>query len=169
MIKMNKVYEIQKIKQVVKEVDYCFDPIGDPETAAKIATMAIGDSDREELFVMCLNTKNKVVAIHSVSVGMINQSIAHPASIFKTAILNNAASVIVSHNHPSYDPTPSDEDVEFTNRLVEAGKLIGIPVKDHIIVNGVGGYYSIREGIKQSTYICPKEEEHFDLVVAESF
>ncbi|MBM7634219.1 JAB domain-containing protein [Geomicrobium sediminis] len=166
---MNKVYEILKIKQFVKEVEYNFDILNNPETAAKIATMTIGDSDREELLVLCLNTKNKVVAIHSVSVGIINQSIAHPATIFKTAILNNAASIILAHNHPSYDVTPSEEDIDFTDRVVEAGKLIGIPVLDHIIVNGVGGYYSIKEGLTQSTYIDPKEEVKFNLIVAESF
>jgi DNA repair protein RadC len=96
-------------------------------------------------FVMCLNTKNRVVAVHRCHVGGLNASIVMPREVFKSAILNNSASIIVSHQHPSQDVTPSREDVNVTKRLVEAGKILGIDVLDHLIVNANADYYSMKE------------------------
>jgi DNA repair protein RadC len=84
---------------------------------------------------MCLSTKNQVVAVHRVHVGGLNVSLVLPREVFKAAILNNSASVIFSHQHPSQICDPSDEDVSVTQRLVECGKILGIEVLDHIIVN----------------------------------
>src|SRR5436309_6117594 len=85
-----------------------------PEDGAKIASQFIGDDDREVFFVMCLNTKNRVVAVHRCHVGSLNASIVSPREVFKSAILNNSASIIVSHQHPSQNVEPSREDIEVT-------------------------------------------------------
>ena len=100
--------------------------------------------DREHFVVVSLTTKNRVIAIETASIGSLNSSIVHPREIFKNAIRLSAASVVLSHNHPSGDPTPSQEDLEITSRLVEAGKLIGIEVLDHLII-GNGSFCSMKE------------------------
>lgn len=134
---MEKVYEIVSIKQVVRESEFPRITVRSPEDAAHAIQKEISDEDREIFLVLCLNTKNEVVAIHRASVGSINSAIVHPREVFKAAILNNAASIIVSHNHPSQNPSPSPEDLEVTNRLVSAGEILGIEVLDHIIVGGM--------------------------------
>lgn len=141
---MNTVYEIVTIKQVVKESDFEIDKIRSPKDAAEAIIKQIGDEDRENFLVLCLNTKNDVVAIHKASIGSLNAAIIHPREVFKAAILNNAASIIVSHNHPSYDPTPSREDIEVTKRLMEAGTILGIEVLDHLVIGGTS-YISLKE------------------------
>ncbi|WP_332633602.1 JAB domain-containing protein [Halalkalibacter flavus] len=143
---MEKVYEIQRIKQVIREVEggETF-IIRSPEDGAKVAATFIGDEDREVFFVMCLNTKNRVVAVHRCHVGGLNASLVVPREVFKSAILNNSASIIVSHQHPSQDVKPSREDIEVTKRLAECGKVLGIEVLDHIIVNADARYYSMKE------------------------
>jgi DNA repair protein RadC len=103
------------------------------------------ETDREQFFLLCLNTKNEPTAIHTVSIGSLDSSIVHPREVFKAAILANSASVIVAHNHPSGDPTPSREDIQVTQMLKEAGNLLGITVLDHIIVGSEGAYYSLKE------------------------
>lgn len=143
---MEKVYEILRIKQVIQEVEgeesYI---VRSPQDGANVASKFIGDEDREVFFVMCLNTKNRVVAVHRCHVGSLNASIVSPREVFKSAILNNSASIIVSHQHPSNDCSPSKEDVEVTKRLVECGKILGIEVLDHLIVNDKAEYYSMKE------------------------
>lgn len=101
---METIYEIQRIKQVVTEVEVQRKIIRSPEDGVDLARGFIGDEDREVFFVVCLNTKNEVVAVHRAHVGSLNASIAHPREIFKAAILNNAASIICFHNHPSGSP-----------------------------------------------------------------
>ncbi|PWA09242.1 DNA repair protein RadC [Pueribacillus theae] len=94
---------------------------------------------------MCLNTKNKVVAVHRCHVGSLNSSLVHPREVFKSAILNNSASIIAAHQHPSYDVVASREDIEVSKRLVEAGRILGIELLDHVIVNADGEYTSMKE------------------------
>ncbi|KML32380.1 DNA repair protein RadC [Rossellomorea marisflavi] len=92
-----------------------------------------------------MNTKNHVVAVHRCHVGGLNASLVVPREVFKSAILNNSASIILSHQHPSQDVTPSREDIEVTHRLVECGRLLGIEVLDHLIVNAKADFYSMKE------------------------
>lgn len=100
---------------------------------------------RKEYFrVVLLNTKNQVISIEDASIGSLSSSIVHPREIFNHPVKKSAASVILVHNHPSGDPAPSREDIEVTKRLVEAGKILGINVLDHIIV-GEGRYFSFKE------------------------
>ncbi|QSQ09528.1 hypothetical protein H0A61_01899 [Koleobacter methoxysyntrophicus] len=100
--------------------------------------------DKEYFKIILLNIKNQVIHVEDVSVGSLNSSIVHPREIFKIAIRRSSAALILVHNHPSGDPTPSGEDVEITRRLVESGKLLGIDVLDHIII-GDGRYTSLKE------------------------
>jgi DNA repair protein RadC len=100
---------------------------------------------RKEHFVaLHLNTRHVVVREELVSVGSLSASIVHPREVFRTAILETSASLILVHNHPSGDPTPSDDDIQITMRLAEVGELVGIPVVDHVVL-GDGAYYSFRE------------------------
>jgi len=93
--------------------------------------------DKEAFVVAFLNTKNRVIDHEVVSVGTINSSIVHPREVFRNAIINKANSVILCHNHPSGDLTPSAEDISITERLKETGNLLGIRVLDHLIINGI--------------------------------
>jgi DNA repair protein RadC len=104
----------------------------------------IGDADREHFAVLLLDTKNQVVAVHTVSIGDLSSTIVHPREVFKIAVHYGAASVIVSHNHPSGDTTPSPEDIAVTKRLDQAGELLGIELLDHIIL-GDGRWTSLKE------------------------
>jgi DNA repair protein RadC len=98
---------------------------------------------KEWFLSLHLDGKNRVICIDIVSTGSLNQSIVHPRETFKTALLSSAAAIILIHNHPTGDPTPSSEDLEVARRLREAGDLIGIKVLDHIII--VSTYYSFEE------------------------
>lgn len=146
---MEKLYEIVRIKQVINEVENEYGRIGSPDDASEIVYDFIGEDDREVFLVICLNTKNKVIAVHRAHVGSINSSIVHPREVFKSAFLNNSASLIVAHNHPSGDPSPSQEDIHVTKRLCEAGKILGIEILDHIVVgekrNGRINFVSLKE------------------------
>lgn len=114
--------------------------------AAVLFRKFLQENDREQFLLLCLNTKNEPTAIHTVSVGSLDASIVHPRETFKIAILSNSASIIVAHSHPSGDITPSQQDLEVTKRLQEAGDLMGITLLDHIIVGSEGAFVSLREG-----------------------
>jgi DNA repair protein RadC len=99
---------------------------------------------KEYFKVIMLNVKNKVIAIETISIGSLNTSIVHPREVFKAAIERSCSSIILVHNHPSGDPTPSREDIEVTKRLVEGGNILGIKVLDHVII-GDGRGISLKE------------------------
>lgn len=132
--------------KMVKEgsVLYSNRKIGSPSDAADLLRPFLQDSDREMLVVCCLDTKNQPTFINVASVGTLNSSLVHPREVFKAAVLGNAASILVAHNHPSGDPTPSSEDISITTRLKEVGKIIGIDVIDHIVI-GFNNYVSLKE------------------------
>nr|WP_315110220.1 JAB domain-containing protein [Clostridium intestinale] len=125
------LYEIRRINQ--------------PDDAVGIARKFLDDADREQLLVCSVDTKNQPTSISVVSIGSINSSIVHPREVFKTAILSNAASIIVFHNHPSGDTTPSKEDINVSLRLKESGKILGIDLLDHIIIGAEGSFCSIKQ------------------------
>lgn len=102
------------------------------------------DAKQEEFHVVTLDTKNQVIDTHQVTVGTLDASLVHPREVFRVAIKDAASSVILVHNHPSGDPTPSREDHQVTDRLTESGKLLGIDVLDHIVL-GRKESVSIRE------------------------
>lgn len=112
--------------------------INSPETASSFFHSVMNNIyDKEAFVVAFLNTKNRVIDHEVVSVGTINSSIVHPREVFRNAIINKANSVILCHNHPSGDLTPSKEDINITQRLKETGNLLGIRVLDHLIINGI--------------------------------
>lgn len=132
--------------KLVKEKSFLYKQrtVSDPRAAYELVKEILEDEDREKLVACFLNTKNQPVALNIVSIGSINSSIVHPREIFKAALLSNAASIILFHNHPSGDPTPSREDFSATERIRDCGKLMGIDLLDHVIV-GDDKYYSMRE------------------------
>src|SRR5215467_3913458 len=118
------------------------DRIRSAASASAILHTYLADVDREHFVILLLDQKNQVIGINTVSMGSLTASVVHPREVFKTAILSNAASLICGHNHPSGDCQPSREDRALTTRLVEAGKLLGIVVLDHIIIGGESKYFS---------------------------
>jgi DNA repair protein RadC len=102
------------------------------------------EQKKEKFITLCLDTKNQVLKEEVVSIGSLNASIVHPREVFKSALMESSASVIIVHNHPSGDPSPSREDIMVTEKLVEGGKLLGIDVLDHIII-GDGRYVSLKD------------------------
>ncbi len=109
----------------------------------------IAQAGQEMFIVLTLDCKNKILGRHVVSVGLLDTCPAHSREIFRRAILDNCKSIVLAHNHPSGDPTPSAEDIRLTRDLTAAGKLIGIPVLDHVIVgadeSGAVQHHSMRE------------------------
>ena len=99
---------------------------------------------KEYFKIAILDTKNQIITIENISIGNLNSSIVHPREVFNRAIKRSANSIILVHNHPSGDPTPSSEDINITNRLIEAGSILGIKVLDHIII-GDNKYISFKE------------------------
>jgi DNA repair protein RadC len=108
--------------------------VASPQSVAALMQTTCEALDREAFYVLLLNTRNQVIAVHPVSMGSLNSSIVHPRETFKAAIISGAAAIICVHNHPSGDPTPSREDIAITSRLKEVGELIGIPVFDHVVM-----------------------------------
>ncbi len=146
-MELSTIIEVIRIKQEVREEMVALEQtvIRSPEDASQIGASFIGDDDREVFLVIMLNTKNRVIGVHRAHVGSINSSVVHPREIFKCAILNNAACIVACHQHPSGDPSPSREDVVVTERLYEAGDLIGIPVLDHLILGAGESYVSMKQ------------------------
>lgn len=133
--------------KVVKESSLLYGKrkISSPSDAVEIGRGMLEGSDREKLLLCCLNTKNEPTNLNIVSIGSLNSSIVHPREVFKLAILGNSASIILFHNHPSGDTTPSKEDINITERIKEAGKIIGIELIDHIILGDENKYTSLKE------------------------
>lgn len=141
----SKRVHIVKIR-LVRESSFLYGKrrVNSPIEAYELGKILMEETDREQLLVCCLDTKNQPLNLHIVSIGSLNASIVHPREVFKAAILSNAASIILYHNHPSGDPIPSSEDQNATERIRDCGKLMGIDLLDHIIL-GEDTYYSMRE------------------------
>jgi DNA repair protein RadC len=121
------------------------DTIGSPQAAAKIFNQFFGDNSQECFGVICLNTKGKPTHFSAIYKGTMNQIVISPKDILKVAILSNAESIIIGHNHPSSDVTPSKHDIQTTRNIVMACKAVDVRVLDHIIINMMGEHYSIRK------------------------
>ena len=145
MSNVAKRINIVSIK-MVKESSFLYQTrqILSPNDAYDMIKEQLQDLDREQFIISCLNTKNEPTNISVVSVGTLNKAIVHPREVFKTAILSNAASIMAFHNHPSGEITPSQQDIQLTNRLYEAGELLGIKLLDHLII-GDGTFTSLKE------------------------
>jgi len=110
--------------------------ITSPKDVAEIFIPLLKDELKERFIVVCLSSANKIIRYETISVGNLNSSVIHSREIFKVAIQNNSASIILIHNHPSENPEPSNEDINITRKMVEAGKIMDIPIFDHIIIAG---------------------------------
>ena len=135
MSNVTKRINIVSIK-MVKESSFLYQTrqILSPKDAYEMIKEQLEGLDREQFIIACLNTKNEPTNITVVSVGSLNKAIVHPREVFKTAILSNAASIMAFHNHPSGETTPSQQDIQLTKRLYEAGELLGIKLLDHLII-----------------------------------
>lgn len=138
--------QVVKIKLVEDSRIYRSNKIKHPSDVGDVIYKFLNGVDREHLGVICLNTKNKILNISIVHIGTLNSADMHPREIFKTAILSNSASIIMFHNHPSGDTTPSKEDINASMRIKEGGKILGIELLDSIIVGEIpeDGYYSLK-------------------------
>lgn len=148
MKKMEKVIEVLTLKQVKHEVDCPVSVIRKPDDAFKVYEYFIADEAREVPLAIYLDVKNNILAIYKVSIGDVRSAILSPRQIYQAALLNNASSVIIGHNHPGGDVAPSRQDIETTQRIYEAGMLLGIELLDHIIVsieNGEKKHLSLKE------------------------
>lgn len=136
-------FEISR-RAAIQEKWFSNKKITSPSDIADIFIPLLRDEVKEKFFVICLNSSNKIIKHELISVGNLNSSVVHPREVFKVAIENNSANIILLHNHPSGNTEPSNEDIRLTKNLVEAGKLMDIHVFDHIIVAG-NNYCSLVE------------------------
>jgi DNA repair protein RadC len=118
--------------------------ITSPADAAELVMEDMRYLKKEHLKVIFLNTKNYVIDIKDLSIGSLNASVVHPREIYSEAIRKSCSSIIICHNHPSGDPSESQEDINITRRLYEVGKLVGIELLDHVII-GDGNFISLKE------------------------
>jgi DNA repair protein RadC len=140
------VCRVQLVRESSLSISSELQDITSPQDAARIFNRHLDGADREHFAILLLTTKNHVLGMHTVSVGTLNSSVVAAREVFKAAILANAAAIVLCHNHPSGDPTPSPEDVAITRKLIQAGVLLDIEVLDHLIVNGQDErFVSLRE------------------------
>ena len=134
--------------QLVRDRALVYDPVTDPNQAQtvvrSITEALLKGLDREAGIVIALDSRNRPIGGHVVSMGTLSASLIHPREVFKFGILANAASLIFAHNHPSGDPSPSQDDIDMSRRLVRAGRIVGIEVLDSLIT-GHGTFLSLKE------------------------
>jgi DNA repair protein RadC len=110
--------------------------ITSPDDLAEIFIPILRDETKEKFIVVCLNSANIIIKYEIITVGILNRSLIHAREIFKVAIENNSANIVLIHNHPSHNINPSQDDINITKRIIEAGKILDILVFDHIIIGG---------------------------------
>lgn len=118
--------------------------INSPSSVANIYMEEMRHLQQEHLKIVLLDTKNNIISDHTISIGTVNASLVNPRELFIHALKNLAVHIIILHNHPSGDPTPSKEDISITKRILDASEIIGIKLLDHIII-GDGRYFSLKE------------------------
>ena len=132
------MFKISKYSlQLIKEQSYDFNiTVKNPDDMVQVFNDIVNmDKQAEEIFcIVCFNVKNQITGVFEVSRGGLSSSIVHPREVFKRALLNNAAAILLAHNHPSGNPEPSLDDIKITKRLMKAGKLLNIEVLDHLII-----------------------------------
>jgi DNA repair protein RadC len=145
MVRMN-LYSVKLVKEQGGIYNVPDRTVRTPRDAERIVQTVLDlNSEAVEKFgILTLNTKNQVVGIHVLHIGGVNSSVVDRRTVFQNAILNNATSIVLFHNHPSGDPEPSREDINLTNIIAQAGDIMGIEVLDHIIT-GDGRFVSMKE------------------------
>ena len=112
------------------------DTLDCPSTVSRLLQPLFESLDREHFVVLALDARNRPIGCNTVSIGTLSASLVHPREVFKFAILANAAAVILAHNHPSGEVSPSKDDIDLTRRLVQVGEVVGIEVLDHVVLGG---------------------------------
>jgi len=121
------------------------EPVTSPADVGRQMSPVLGHLDREHFCALMLNTRGQIIANATISIGSLNASIVHPRELFRDAVRYSAASMILVHNHPSGDVTPSEEDIRLTQRLIKCGDLMGIQIVDHVIVARGHKFLSMKE------------------------
>ena len=137
------IYRVQLVRDGSQKAER--KKVSQPAVAAEVLWQYLAGADREHFVVVLLDTQNQIIGLHTVTVGTLDASLVHPREIFKAAILANSAAILLAHNHPSGDPTPSAEDRSVTRLLVDAGVSLGIEVLDHLVLGESPRYHSFRE------------------------
>lgn len=137
------VYKMSMVREA--EVAWPRAACVDSASAVTMLRPLFAGLDREQFVVVLLDTKHRPIGVNVVAVGNLNTALVHPREVFRPAIAMPCAAIIVAHNHPSGDPSPSPEDVSLTRRLREAGEILGIPVLDHVILGDGERYYSFTD------------------------
>ena len=132
------------VRRLMRRESRGIEVIHGPEDAAHFAMPYFKQEQKEHFAILMLNTKNHILGLQDVSIGSLTASVVHPREVFETAIRHHSAAIILLHNHPSGDPTPSNEDIRVTRRLVKAGEIMDVRVLDHIIL-GDGQFVSMKE------------------------
>ena len=141
-IQLRKV--VWKLQEQEVPPNFRREPIRRPEELYKSFRWVFAELPYEQMVVFVLNGRNVVQAIDFITVGILNSSLSHPREVFRAAVQNLGASVIVAHNHPSGTLEPSNDDVQITKQLADAGRILGIPLHDHIIFTD-SSYASLAE------------------------
>ncbi len=138
---------VQRLGDVVYEGQVTYgDPVSSATRVAKLLAPLIADATQEVLVALLLDGNRRVSAYVEVTRGTLSSSLVHPREVFGPALRHGTcAALIVAHNHPSGHPEPSREDLDVTRRLIQAGKLLGVPVLDHVVIGADGAFVSIRE------------------------
>ncbi len=157
---LRAVFELGRRQTLETESPHKQYDITDPGAVVRTIHSSIKDKAKEHFKLVLLNTRNRIIGITDVSTGTLSASLVHPREVFKDAIRNCASSIILVHNHPSGDPEPSEEDLKITRRLVDAGRIIGIDVLDHVIIgkNRVRGGLVDKGGPHGESYCSLKEK-----------
>ena len=143
-----KSYRIPRIRFSMIRESYVDSPIKKVSNSSELVEFLhaqLDDWDREVFLVIHLDAKNQIIDLHLASIGSLSSSLVHPREVMCYAVRNQACGIIFCHNHPSQDPAPSREDRDCTQRLTEAGRILGIKVLDHIIIGSYGGYFSFAD------------------------
>ena len=134
--------QLPLVREVSKE------RVRSPDDVARLCA-DMKDLAQESFHVLALNTKNCLINRILVSMGLVDTSLVHPREVFRQSVMQNAAAIVLAHNHPSGDPTPSAEDIRITRQMIEAGRILGIAVQDHVIIGRESesqkGFISLRE------------------------
>ena len=162
--------DLVRVRMIPDRTLFSSKPVSNPEEAVNLIIREFRDLDREIFMVMNLTCHMQVINLDICSVGTLTYTVVHPRDIFKTSILSNAANVMLIHNHPSGELEPSQEDLDMTERMVSAGRVLGIDVVDHLIIGPKDmSYTSLRErgvmefpekGWKELEQAADRQPEH---------
>lgn len=138
------MYEFKIKRMFVGEAHEDYKIKGENEAAAYLKEIELHEFPEERFYVLYLDTRNEVTGFQEITKGLMDRSHVHPREVFRGAILNSTSKIIVAHNHPTGDTSPSIQDINVTNNLIEAGEILGIKIVDHIIVGESKGQYNFR-------------------------